>query len=95
MAESLLIKGIAIVTENEVIKNGYVGISEGKISTVSTERPKESYSKEIQAPADSVLLPGMIDIHIHGGYGADTMDSSYSASTPCRQGCPKKARRAF
>ena len=27
MAESLLIKDIAIVTENEVIKNGYVGIS--------------------------------------------------------------------
>lgn len=95
MAESLLIKGIAIVTENEVIKNGYVGISEGKISTVSTERPKESYSKEIQAPADSVLLPGMIDIHIHGGYGADTMDSSYSALDTMSSRLPEEGTTSF
>ncbi len=95
MAESLLIKDIAIVTENEVIKNGYVGINDGKISTVSTERPKEPYSKEIQAPADSVLLPGMIDIHIHGAMERIRWMQAFPRSTSCRQDCPKKARRAF
>ncbi len=95
MAESLLIKGIAIVTENEVIKNGYVAINGGKISTVSTERPKESYSKEIQAPADSVLLPGMIDIHIHGGYGADTMDASFSALDTMSSRLPEEGTTSF
>ncbi|MEV3915904.1 N-acetylglucosamine-6-phosphate deacetylase [Bacillus subtilis] len=95
MAESLLIKDIAIVTENEVIKNGYVGINDGKISTVSTERPKESYSKEIQAPADSVLLPGMIDIHIHGGYGADTMDASFSTLDIMSSRLPEEGTTSF
>lgn len=48
MAESLLIKDIAIVTENEVIKNGYVGINDGKISTVSTELPRSHIQKRFK-----------------------------------------------
>lgn len=47
MVESFFIKGIVIVIENEVIKNGYVGISEGKISIVLIEWFKEFYLKEI------------------------------------------------
>ncbi|KAF1680629.1 N-acetylglucosamine-6-phosphate deacetylase [Bacillus sp. SKDU12] len=95
MTESLLIKGISIVTEQEVIKNGYVGINKGKISTISTKQPKESFSKEIQAPADSVLLPGMIDIHIHGGYGADTMDASFSALDTLSLRLPEEGTTSF
>ncbi len=95
MTESLLIKGISIVTEQDVIKNGYVGINKGKISTISTKQPKESFSKEIQAPADSVLLPGMIDIHIHGGYGADTMDASFSALDTLSLRLPEEGTTSF
>lgn len=95
MADSLLLSGISIVTENEVIKNGYVGVKDGKISAVSTERPKEQYSKEIQGPKDAVLLPGMIDIHIHGGYGADTMDASFSALDVMSSRLPEEGTTSF
>ncbi|MEC1664850.1 N-acetylglucosamine-6-phosphate deacetylase [Bacillus halotolerans] len=95
MADSLLLSGISIVTENEVIKNGYVGVKDGKISAVSTERPKEQYSKEIQGPRDAVLLPGMIDIHIHGGYGADTMDASFSALDAMSSRLPEEGTTSF
>ncbi|MCP9297660.1 MULTISPECIES: N-acetylglucosamine-6-phosphate deacetylase [Bacillus] len=95
MADSLLLSGISIVTENEVIKNGYVGVKDGKISAVSTERPKEQYSKEIQGPKDAVLLPGMIDIHIHGGYGADTMDASFSALDAMSSRLPEEGTTSF
>ncbi|WIG46420.1 N-acetylglucosamine-6-phosphate deacetylase [Bacillus halotolerans] len=95
MADSLLLSGISIVTENEVIKNGYVGVKDGKISTVSTERPKEQYSKEIQGPKNAVLLPGMIDIHIHGGYGADTMDASFSALDAMSSRLPEEGTTSF
>ncbi|QNH40489.1 N-acetylglucosamine-6-phosphate deacetylase [Bacillus sp. PAMC26543] len=95
MADSLLLSGINIVTENEVIKNGYVGVKDGKISAVSTERPKEQYSKEIQGPKDAVLLPGMIDIHIHGGYGADTMDASFSALDAMSSRLPEEGTTSF
>ncbi|UQZ47505.1 N-acetylglucosamine-6-phosphate deacetylase [Bacillus sp. PK3-037] len=95
MADSLLLSGISIVTENEVIKNGYVGVKDGKISAVSTERPKEQYSKEIQGPKDAVLLPGMIDIHIHGGYGADTMDASFAALDAMSSRLPEEGTTSF
>jgi len=95
MADSLLLSGISIVTENEVIKNGYVGVKDGKISAVSTERPKEQYSKEIQGPKNAVLLPGMIDIHIHGGYGADTMDASFSALDTMSSRLPEEGTTSF
>ncbi|MCY9185526.1 N-acetylglucosamine-6-phosphate deacetylase [Bacillus halotolerans] len=95
MADSLLLSGISIVTENEVIKNGYVGVKDGKISAVSTERPKEQYAKEIQGPKDAVLLPGMIDIHIHGGYGADTMDASFSALDAMSSRLPEEGTTSF
>ncbi|MGR6857323.1 N-acetylglucosamine-6-phosphate deacetylase [Bacillus halotolerans] len=95
MADSLLLSGISIVIENEVIKNGYVGVKDGKISAVSTERPKEQYSKEIQGPKDAVLLPGMIDIHIHGGYGADTMDASFSALDAMSSRLPEEGTTSF
>ncbi|MCY8472108.1 N-acetylglucosamine-6-phosphate deacetylase [Bacillus halotolerans] len=95
MADSLLLSGISIVTENEVIKNGYVGVKDGKISAVSTERPKEQYAKEFQGPKDAVLLPGMIDIHIHGGYGADTMDASFSALDAMSSRLPEEGTTSF
>ncbi|PAY14589.1 N-acetylglucosamine-6-phosphate deacetylase [Bacillus sp. 7705b] len=95
MADSLLLSGISIVTENEVIKNGYVGVKDGKISAVSTERPKEQYAKEIQGPKDAVLLPGMIDIHIHGGYGADTMDASFSVLDAMSSRLPEEGTTSF
>ncbi|WP_339234414.1 N-acetylglucosamine-6-phosphate deacetylase [Bacillus sp. FSL K6-1012] len=95
MADSLLLSGISIVTENEVIKNGYVGVKDGKISAVSTELPKEQYSKEFQGPKDAVLLPGMIDIHIHGGYGADTMDASFSALDAMSSRLPEEGTTSF
>ncbi|MCY9189883.1 N-acetylglucosamine-6-phosphate deacetylase [Bacillus mojavensis] len=95
MADSLLLSGISIVTENEVIKNGYVGVKDGKISAVSAERPIEQYAKEIQGPMDAVLLPGMIDIHIHGGYGADTMDASFSALDTMSSRLPEEGTTSF
>lgn len=95
MADSLLLSGISIVTENKVIKNGYVGVKDGKISAVSAERPIEQYAKEIQGPRDAVLLPGMIDIHIHGGYGADTMDASFSALDTMSSRLPEEGTTSF
>lgn len=95
MADSLLLSGISIVTENEVIKNGYVGVKDGKISAVSAERPIEQYAKEIQGPRDALLLPGMIDIHIHGGYGADTMDASFSALDTMSSRLPEEGTTSF
>ncbi|AKL86490.1 N-acetylglucosamine-6-phosphate deacetylase [Bacillus atrophaeus] len=95
MEESLLISNVHIVTENAIINNGFVGIRQGIITSVSKEKPAEPYDNEMHAPEESFLLPGMIDIHIHGGYGADTMDASFSALRTLSARLPEEGTTSF
>jgi len=76
----LVFKNARIITPMRVIDNGALGVSDGKISYVG---PKD----EIKIPknarvidvAGKYLAPGFIDIHLHGGGGADTMDATEEA----------------
>ncbi|MCJ1655358.1 N-acetylglucosamine-6-phosphate deacetylase [Staphylococcus sp. NRL 16/872] len=64
-----------IYTEEQVIENGYLVVEDGKISDIQ----KGNYTgnlQQVDAKGQNVL-PGFIDIHIHGGYGEDAMDASY------------------
>lgn len=95
MAESLLISGADIVTEEEIIRNGFLGIKNGIISYAGKTRPQETYEKEWKAPEGSYALPGMIDIHIHGGYGADTMDADVAALDTMSARLPEEGTTSF
>lgn len=57
MAESLLISGADIVTEEEIIRNGFLGIKNGIISYAGKTRPQETYEKEWKAPAACMRFP--------------------------------------
>ncbi len=95
MAESLLISGADIVTEEEIIRNGFLGIKNGIISYAGKTRPQETYEKEWKAPEGSYALPGMIDIHIHGGYGADTMDADVATLDTMSARSPEEGTTSF
>jgi N-acetylglucosamine-6-phosphate deacetylase len=67
-----------IITNSGILKNGTLLIGDGIIKAVSEQ--------DIEAP-DAVLIdaggryvsPGFIDLHVHGGGGADFMDNSVEA----------------
>ncbi|MDI3535513.1 MAG: N-acetylglucosamine-6-phosphate deacetylase [Thermosediminibacterales bacterium] len=69
-----------IVTPFQILKDGVVIFENNKIIAVGTK-------KEISLPAgiklinasDKFVVPGFIDLHVHGGGGYDTMDGSYEA----------------
>ena len=78
MSEYVLTNGI-VYTENEMINNGYVHIKDGKILDVGKcpFYPSSSHNAiDIIDVKTRHILPGFIDIHIHGGYGEDAMDAS-------------------
>lgn len=78
MSEYVLTNGI-VYTENEMINNGYVHIKDGKILDVGKcpFHPSPSHNTiDIIDVKKRHILPGFIDIHIHGGYGEDAMDAS-------------------
>lgn len=73
MAEYVIENG-RIYTEDETIEKGYLIIKAGKIAGVG----KGKYEGELTTydAQGHHVLPGFIDIHIHGGYGEDAMDAS-------------------
>ncbi|MFQ3838279.1 N-acetylglucosamine-6-phosphate deacetylase [Staphylococcus pseudoxylosus] len=64
-----------IYTENETIEHGYILVEDGKITQI-TEGEYQGDLTTIDVKGQHVL-PGFIDIHMHGGYGEDAMDASF------------------
>ncbi|MGW7806135.1 N-acetylglucosamine-6-phosphate deacetylase [Staphylococcus xylosus] len=64
-----------IYTENETIEQGYILIENGKIIQIA-EGEYQGDLTTIDVKGQHVL-PGFIDIHMHGGYGEDAMDGSF------------------
>ncbi|WP_353854484.1 N-acetylglucosamine-6-phosphate deacetylase [Bacillus sp. Bos-x628] len=95
MSNSLLLSNIHIVTETRIIQNGFVGLRDGKIDYISTSPPTENYEKVYISRENFYLLPGMIDIHIHGGYGADMMDATPEAMNVLADNLPSEGTTSF
>lgn len=74
-----IIHGGNIYTPSELIENGYIYVSEGKIRGIGQGVP-ESINCEltIEAP-NKFILPGFIDIHVNGGGGSLSVDGSIEA----------------
>lgn len=75
-----VITGAKIVTEKGILEQGFVHVKNGIIASVG--EMSQWYEVTVGPAALSVdangswLLPGFIDVHIHGGYGADFMDAT-------------------
>ena len=68
-----------IVTPGGVISGGAVTIDDsGRIAEVSLTRPASARSGDIDAPG-FLVLPGFVDVHVHGGGGADFMHGTTEA----------------
>ena len=74
MTEYVVTNG-KVYTETGVLDKGYVKISDGKISEVG--HGDYQGNLEVVDAQGQYVLPGFIDIHIHGGYGQDAMDASF------------------
>lgn len=73
MAEYVIENG-RIYTEFETIETGYIIVKSGKIAGLGKGEYEGTLPKY---DANGLhVLPGFIDIHIHGGYGEDAMDAS-------------------
>ena len=87
-APPLLIQNGTLILPDRLIADGAVLCERGKIKAVG---------KGIAAPKNAVVMdakggyisPGFIDIHVHGGAGADFMDGT----VPAVRNTPSSAKR--
>ena len=80
--KELLLKNAKIVLKDRVIE-GDVLVADGIIRDIIEERsPVKAETLEIENTIDlngKYLIPGFIDVHIHGSNGADAMDGTEEA----------------
>ena len=76
----LVFKNARIITPMRIIDNGVLIIEDGKISNLGPrDEIKIPKNAKLVDVAAKYLAPGFIDMHIHGGGGADTMDATMEA----------------
>lgn len=68
-----VITNVKIYTGENVIENGFIKFNE-KIQEIDTMDKIKLEDEEIIDGQGQIIIPGMIDIHIHGGYDIDAMD---------------------
>src|ERR671917_1986145 len=69
--KTLLLKNADVVLPDSVVKNASVSVVEGKIASID-----EAVGGEEIDLTGATLLPGFIDVHIHGAVGVDVMEAT-------------------
>ena len=69
-----ILDNAVIYTEQGKIENGYIEIQDGYIQDI--QEGSYSGNLEVVDVNGQHIIPGFIDIHIHGGYGQDAMDAT-------------------
>ncbi|MGV3464399.1 MAG: N-acetylglucosamine-6-phosphate deacetylase [Heyndrickxia sp.] len=64
-----------IYTGTEEISNGYIRFQDKIIETGSMDQYQQQSDEDVIDAKSKIIIPGMIDVHIHGGYGIDVMDA--------------------
>jgi N-acetylglucosamine-6-phosphate deacetylase len=97
MSLLLLVHGKAVL-ETEVVESIYIYSENGKIQELGpiTAMPSRFNQIEtIEIPREQTVLPGFIDVHIHGAAGADTMDATTEALTTMANALPAEGTTSF
>ena len=66
----------AIFTEDEIVSNRLLVIEKDKIVGLFSQAEVEAMQIPVKENLEALILPGMVDTHIHGAVGADTMDAT-------------------
>src|SRR5690554_1324339 len=73
-AKSFVLASTRIVTADAVVA-GHIIVEDGRIAAVNAGHPSE---KDVIDVGDDLVLPGFIDLHIHGAGGWDVGTDSAS-----------------
>lgn len=96
-----VVHGVHVVTATRVLESGFVVVDRGRILEVSNEQKRLEELQRIY-PSEAFidgcgqyLIPGLIDIHVHGGYGKGFMDGDEEGLEALALSCLKNGTTGF
>ncbi|WP_110114836.1 N-acetylglucosamine-6-phosphate deacetylase [Bacillus sp. CGMCC 1.16541] len=95
---TILLKNVKVYTGEEVIEDGFLLVKGHQIYGVGLMKdcpPVESTTNTLILDKNSTVLPGFIDLHIHGAAGADTMDATHDALQTISSSLPKEGTTSY
>jgi N-acetylglucosamine-6-phosphate deacetylase len=92
-----LITNVTVYAEDGIIEKGYVLWEGTKIIEIGTSSstPNDHNLEVIELDPRYKLVPGFIDLHIHGAAGADTMDGTTEALKTMATVLPQEGTTSF
>lgn len=91
----MLITNGKIYTEKRLIENGYLILEEGLIKAFGEMKFVPEYQGEVIDAQGNYVMPGFIDQHIHGAFGADNMDANHEGLAIMAKGLPKEGTTSY
>lgn len=98
MNQNHILTGGKLVCEDHVIQDGFIVIDSGRIAMIGTKEDipaKYSEYQVMKIQSDNLILPGFIDVHIHGVAGADVMDGTTEALATMTKSLPQEGTTSF
>ncbi len=94
---SIIIYNVTVYSENQTLKNGYIKLTNKKITEIGeihqyVRQPKDHV---IELSPSYKVIPGAIDVHIHGANNADAMDGTAEALKTMARTLPKEGTTSF
>src|SRR5947208_9399171 len=84
---ALLFRHATLLLPDRQLDDAMLRVEAGRIAAVGTNLPDQG--AEVIDLAGDFLAPGLVDLHVHGGAGADFMDGTADAF---RRACQAHAR---
>ena len=72
--ERILLRNARVVAPDQILEQSSVAIVEGKVGSISPSLDEGEFDSVVDL-SGALLLPGFIDVHIHGAVGVDTMSA--------------------
>ncbi|WP_055105912.1 N-acetylglucosamine-6-phosphate deacetylase [Paenibacillus ihumii] len=92
--EAIQVINVRIAAETGIVENGAVLIDKGRIIAVDCEPSHAGKLKMIDGQG-KLLIPGMIDVHIHGANGYDMMDGTVKSIQEVSKACAATGCTSF
>jgi len=71
----IVLSGAALVLPDRVLSPGTLVIDDGRIAEIRSDAPSAGHAESTFAFHGHYIVPGFIDVHVHGVEGIDTLDA--------------------